>query len=121
MCSMSMLRRATCTSLQSLSPEPEVEQEQEYERTLSKQGTSVASDHTDVTKAVDGESTTTAPFLFGDDFGGTPQLDAEADFFSTMGTTRNTIPDHVLRAHQNYSHNSSVAATVGSRPSSSAL
>ncbi|KAH8116058.1 WD40 repeat-like protein [Phellopilus nigrolimitatus] len=100
--------------------EPEAEQEQECERTPSEQGTSVASDHTDVTKAVDGESTTTAPSLFGDDIGGTPQSDAEADFFSTMGTTRNTIPDHVQIPHQNYAHDSSVAATVGSRPSSSA-
>ncbi|KAH8109041.1 hypothetical protein DFH11DRAFT_1691296 [Phellopilus nigrolimitatus] len=36
-----------------------------------------------------------------------------------MGTTRNTIPDHVQIPHQNYAHDSSVAATVGSRPSSS--
>ncbi|KAH8112011.1 hypothetical protein DFH11DRAFT_531144 [Phellopilus nigrolimitatus] len=99
--------------------EPEAEQEQECERTPSEQGTSVASDHTEVTKAVDRESTTTAPSLFGDDIGGTPQSDAEADFFCTMGTTRNTIPDHVQIPHQNYAHDSSVAATVGSRPSSS--
>ncbi|KAH8115317.1 hypothetical protein DFH11DRAFT_1543420 [Phellopilus nigrolimitatus] len=71
--------------------EPEAEQEQECDRTPSEQGTSVASDYTEVTKAVDRESTTTAPSLFGDDIGGTPQSDAEADFFSTMGTTRNTI------------------------------
>ncbi|KAL5498571.1 SEC31 [Sanghuangporus vaninii] len=100
--------------------EPETEAEHEQEHTPSEKSTSVASDHaTDATGAIDGESTTTAPSLFGDDIG-TPQMDAEADFFSTMGTIRNAVPDHVQIPHTNYAHDSSVAATIGSRPSSAA-
>ncbi|KAI5121114.1 hypothetical protein M0805_002787 [Coniferiporia weirii] len=97
--------------------EPETEQEPEH--TPSEQSPSVASDHTDVTKAADGESTTTAPSLFDDDIG-TPQTDAEADFFSSMSTTINAVPERVRIPHQNYAQDSSVAATVGSRPSSAA-
>ncbi|EJD05585.1 WD40 repeat-like protein [Fomitiporia mediterranea MF3/22] len=100
-------------------PEPEPEPEQEPEHTPSEQSTSATSDHTDVAGAVDGESTTTAPSLFGDDIG-TPQTDAEADFFSTMGTIRSAVPERVQIPHTNYAQDSSVAATVGSRPSSAA-
>ncbi len=37
-----------------------------------------------------------------------------------MGTIRNALPEHNLIPHQNYAHDSSVAATIGSRPSSAA-
>ena len=97
--------------------EPEPEPEHDQGHTPSEQSTSVASDHTDVAGTIDGESTTTAPSLFADDTG-IPQMDAEADFFSTMGTIRNAIPDHVQIPHTNYAHDSPVAATIGSRPSS---
>ncbi|KAJ7102612.1 transport protein [Mycena belliarum] len=62
------------------------------------------------TTASESESTTTAPSLFGDDnAGGADAGDADAsDFFSTV------VP------HTNYQLDSSVAATVGSRPSSAA-
>ncbi|KZV73883.1 hypothetical protein PENSPDRAFT_749733 [Peniophora sp. CONT] len=70
----------------------------------------------------DGESTTTAPSLFGDDVGagvGTPQLGgADADFFSTIGLAPpggDTAPNV---PHTNYGLDSSVAATIGSGPSS---
>ncbi|KAJ7479966.1 hypothetical protein B0H11DRAFT_1863790 [Mycena galericulata] len=64
------------------------------------------------TTASESESTTTAPSLFGDDNaaggeGGDGGADA-SDFFSTV------VP------HTNYQLDSSVAATVGSRPSSAA-
>lgn len=95
--------------------------DQENEPTPSEQSTSVTSDRTESTKAADGESTTTtAPSLFGDDVIGTPQLDAEADFFSTMGTIREDLNDRIQVPHQNYGVDSSVAATIGSRPSSAA-
>ncbi|KAJ7294086.1 hypothetical protein C8J57DRAFT_1553850 [Mycena rebaudengoi] len=62
--------------------------------------------------ASESESTTTAPSLFGEDnnAGGAPAIDAPdaSDFFSTV------VP------HTNYQLDSSVAATVGSRPSSAA-
>ncbi|KAL5476427.1 SEC31_4 [Sanghuangporus weigelae] len=62
--------------------EPETEPEHEQEHTPYEQSTSVVSDHaTDATGAIDGESTTRAPSLFGDDIG-TPQMDAEADLFN---------------------------------------
>ena len=88
------------------------------EPTPSEQSASATSDITDVTKPADGESTTTAPSLFDDDIG-TPHTQ-EADFFSTIGTLRGAIPDHVQISHQNYVQDSSVAATFGSRPSSAA-
>lgn len=99
--------------------EKELESDPEREPTPSELSASVASDHTDVTKAIDGESTTTAPSLFGDD-PGTPQIEAEADFFSTIGTIRSAVPNHMQIPHTNYAHDSSVAATIGSRPSSAA-
>jgi protein transport protein SEC31 len=81
------------------------------EKTPSEVSVSVASDAVQVT---DGESTTTAPSLFGDDGAiGTPQMDAGADFFSTIGAAPELeVP------HHNYGLDSSVAATIGSGPSS---
>ncbi|KAF8485415.1 hypothetical protein JB92DRAFT_3131473 [Gautieria morchelliformis] len=71
------------------------------------------------TKAADLESTTTEHSLFADDaVNGTPQTDAAADFFSSMGTIRGPLPGHVLVPHTNYGQDSSVAATIGSGPSS---
>lgn len=80
------------------------------EKTPSEVSASVASDAVQVT---DGESTTTAPSLFGDEGAiGTPQ-DAGADFFSSIGATSELeVP------HHNYGLDSSVAATIGSGPSS---
>lgn len=79
-----------------------------------------ASATSDFTKATEPESTTaTEPSLFGDDVVvGTPQVDNAADFFSSMGTIRNAIPERVLVPHHSYAADSSVAATVGSRASS---
>ncbi|KAF6753615.1 hypothetical protein DFP72DRAFT_1010406 [Ephemerocybe angulata] len=55
-----------------------------------------------------GESTTTVPSLFGEDDGpGTPQVDGQ-DFFSTVPS----VP------HTDYGIDASVAATIGSGPSS---
>jgi len=79
---------------------------------------SVASDATSAMRLVDSESTTTAPSLFGEDPIGTPQTDAGADFFSTMGLTNLSNDAHIRVPHTNYGIDSSVAATVGSRPSS---
>ena len=81
---------------------------------------SATSDLTSGTHLADGESTTTVPSLFGDDNDapGTPQH----DFFSsltapggTAGTGESPTP---LVPHTNYALASSVAATIGSRPSS---
>ena len=102
-------------------PEPATPPEPENEPTPSEQSTSVTSDRTESIRSVEGESTTTtAPSLFGDENIGTPQLDAEADFFSTMGTIREDMNDRIQVPHQNYGVDSSVAATIGSRPSSAA-
>jgi len=79
---------------------------------------SVASDATSAMRLVDSESTTTAPSLFGEDNVGTPQTDAGADFFTTMGLTNLSNEAHIRVPHTNYGIDSSVAATVGSRPSS---
>ena len=81
---------------------------------------SVASDATSAMRLVDSESTTTAPSLFGEDNVGTPQTDAGADFFTTMGLTNLSDDAHIRVPHTNYGIDSSVAATVGSRPSSAA-
>ena len=90
------------------------------EKTPSEVSTSVASDSTSAIRFTDSESTTTVPSLFGDDNGpGTPQIDAGADFFSTMGVTQDDGGSRqVLVPHHNYGIDSSVAATVGSGPSS---
>ena len=79
---------------------------------------SVASDATSAMRLVDSESTTTAPSLFGEDPIGTPQTDAGADFFTTMGLTNLSNDPHIQVPHTNYGIDSSVAATIGSRPSS---
>ena len=76
------------------------------ELTPSEVSTGVTSDTASAPHA-DGESTTTAPSLFGDDILGTPQH----DFFSLVGPTQH-VP------HLNYGLDSSVAATMGSGPSS---
>ena len=80
--------------------------------------TSVASDATSAMRLVDSESTTTAPSLFGEDNVGTVQTDAGADFFTTMGLTNLSNEAHIQVPHTNYGIDSSVAATIGSRPSS---
>lgn len=80
-----------------------------------------ASATSDATKAQEADSTATEPSLFGDDVNiGTPQGDANADFFATIGTVRSALPGHVLVPHHSYAADSSVAATIGSRPSSAA-
>lgn len=77
------------------------------EKTPSEVSASVTSDAASGNQ----ESTTTVPSLFGDDGPGTPQLDPGADFFSTI-SQENLVP------HTNYGIDSSVAATIGSGPSS---
>ena len=79
-----------------------------------------ASEATSGTRLADGESTTTAPSLFGDDNAvGNPQTDAATDFFSTMNIGSQSDGEHrVLIPHHNYGVDSSVAATIGSGPSS---
>ncbi|RXW21982.1 hypothetical protein EST38_g3860 [Candolleomyces aberdarensis] len=71
---------------------------------------------------LDGESTTTVPSLFGEDDGpGTPQVDAAGqDFFSTLASSSSQGVAGGLGAvpHTNYGLDSSVAATIGSGPSS---
>ena len=79
---------------------------------------SVASDATSAMRMADSESTTTAPSLFGEDPIGTPQTDAGAEFFTTMGLTNLSNDAHIQVPHTNYGIDSSVAATIGSRPSS---
>lgn len=89
--------------------------------TPSEVSAGAASDTSIVTPLPDAESTTTAPSLFGDDGpAGTPQLDAAADFFSTMGISQSTSEAVPVVPHTNYGIDSSVAATIGSRPSSAA-
>ncbi|KAI0654852.1 hypothetical protein C8Q70DRAFT_924945 [Cubamyces menziesii] len=89
------------------------------EATPSEVSASGASDTTSTTRQADGESTTTAPSLFGDDnLIGTPQGDAAADFFGSIGTARTAEDDQIQVPHHNYPLDSSVAATIGSRPSS---
>ncbi|GJJ10681.1 hypothetical protein Clacol_004908 [Clathrus columnatus] len=89
---------------------------QTSEATPSELSTSATSDGT---KAADIESTTTEHSLFADDLiGGTPQAEAGADFFSSLGPIRSAIPPHLQVPHTNYAQDSSVAATIGSGPSS---
>ncbi|CAL1708455.1 unnamed protein product [Somion occarium] len=89
------------------------------ENTPSEVSAGAASDTTSATRLADGESTTTAPSLFGDEIvGGTPQTDAAADFFGSIGTARSDDDQHMEVPHHNYPLDSSVAATIGSRPSS---
>jgi protein transport protein SEC31 len=82
------------------------------EKTPSEVSASVASDTTSAARLADSESTTTVPSLFGDDVPGMPQLDPHADFFSTISQGNILVP------HMNYGVDSSVAATIGSGPSS---
>jgi protein transport protein SEC31 len=81
---------------------------------------SATSDLTSLTKAADVESSATEPSLFGDDnLMGTPQTEAAADFFSSLGTITSMLPSRVLIPHVNPPMgDSSVAATQGSWPSS---
>ncbi|OBZ77263.1 Protein transport protein SEC31 [Grifola frondosa] len=89
------------------------------ETTPSEVSASAASDTTSATRQADSESTTTAPSLFGDDnLIGTPQMDAAADFFGSIGTARSEDNEHIRVPHHNYALDSSVAATIGSGPSS---
>ncbi|KAF5318593.1 hypothetical protein D9619_010994 [Psilocybe cf. subviscida] len=63
----------------------------------------------------DQESATTAPSLFGDDVPGTPQH----DFFNTVGVAQDDGETQAVHVpHTNYGIDSSVAATIGSGPSS---
>lgn len=89
------------------------------EKTPSEVSENVTSDTASAIRQ-DGESTTTAPSLFGEDNEiGAPLLDGGHDFFSTVGVAQEdgaSLPVHV--PHTNYGLDSSVAATSGSRPSS---
>lgn len=89
------------------------------EKTPSEISASVTSDAASGLRA-DGESTTTVPSLFSDDAGpGTPQLDTGADFFNTIGVSQaDSISPNIFVPHTNYGLDSSVAATIGSGPSS---
>ncbi|KAG6812361.1 hypothetical protein H0H92_003261 [Tricholoma furcatifolium] len=90
--------------------EEEYEDERD-EKTPSEVSASVASVHSDATsRHADTESATTVPSLFGDEIPGTP-LDAGNDFF-------NAIAQGQVVPHTNYGIDSSVAATIGSGPSS---
>ncbi|KAL6299339.1 hypothetical protein BKA93DRAFT_608197 [Sparassis latifolia] len=86
------------------------------ETTPSEVSASAASDTTNATPQADGESTTTAPSLFGDDNLGGNQNDVAADFFGTIGAGNDDQQMQV--PHHNYALDSSVAATIGSGPSS---
>ena len=95
-------------------PEPEVEAT-DTEKTGSEMSASDA-------PPADGESTTTAPSLFGDDPAiGTFGAGTGADFFSSMAAVPDTDANDtqtMVVPHTNYGIDSSVAATVGSGPSS---
>lgn len=104
-------------------PEPSEGSDGEREDGVAEQTPSEVSagisEPTSTTRLADGESTTTVPSLFGDDNAvGTPQIDAAADFFSTMGIGSQNDGPEVLVPHHNYGLDSSVAATMGSGPSS---
>ena len=100
---------------------PTASAEDLLDATPSEVSAGAASDTSIVPRLPDAESTTTAPSLFGDDGpAGTPQLDPAADFFSTMGLNQSTNQAVPVIPHTNYGIDSSVAATIGSRPSSAA-
>lgn len=100
---------------------PTASAEDLLDATPSEVSAGAASDASNMTPLPDAESTTTAPSLFGDDGpAGTPQLDSAVDFFSTMGLNQSANEDVQVVPHTNYGVDSSVAATVGSRPSSAA-
>ncbi|KAH0581644.1 hypothetical protein H2248_011341 [Termitomyces sp. 'cryptogamus'] len=90
--------------------EEESEGDEEREKTPSEVSASVYSDTTSLTRQAESESATTVPSLFGDDGPGTP-VDNGTDFFSA-------IAEGQLVPHMNYGVDSSVAATIGSGPSS---
>lgn len=88
------------------------------EQTPSEISASVTSDTASAILPTDGESATTAPSLFGDDIPGTPQVDVH-DFFNTVGVAQDNGESHPVHVpHTNYGLDSSVAATIGSGPSS---
>ncbi|KAG8216349.1 hypothetical protein J3R82DRAFT_6428 [Butyriboletus roseoflavus] len=95
-------------------PEPEVEAA-DTEKTGSEVSTSDA-------PPADGESSTTAPSLFGDDAAiGAFVAGTGADFFSTITAAQDTNANNtrtMVVPHMNYGIDSSVAATMGSGPSS---
>ena len=104
--------------------EPEREEDEDEpaaiseEQTPSEVSASVTSDTASAVLPTDGESATTAPSLFGDDIAGTPQVDAH-DFFNTVGVEQDDGESHPVHVpHTNYCLDSSVAATIGSGPSS---
>ena len=104
--------------------EPEREEDEDEpaaiseEQTPSEVSASVTSDTASAVPPTDGESATTAPSLFGDDIPGTPQVDAH-DFFNTVGVAQDDGESHPVHVpHTNYGLDSSVAATIGSGPSS---
>ena len=100
---------------------PNASTEDLLDATPSEVSAGAASDASNVTPLPDAESTTTAPSLFGDDGpAGTPQLGSAADFFSTIGFNQSTNENAPVVPHTNYGVDSSVAATIGSRPSSAA-
>ncbi|KAL7415103.1 hypothetical protein BDY24DRAFT_283384 [Mrakia frigida] len=78
-----------------------------------------ASGLSDSTKKTEAESEATEPpSLFGDEGGaGTPQVDAGADFLSSLGSLRTALPEHVRIPHIVNVAESSVGATVGSASS----
>ncbi|KAL0062586.1 protein transport protein S31 [Marasmius tenuissimus] len=63
------------------------------------------------------ESNTTVPSLFGDD-NAPGQVEAHDDFFNNIASVDENAPARVLVPHHSYGLDSSVAATIGSRPSS---
>lgn len=93
-----------------------------------------ASETTEASQSATSEATTklggpgseiTEPSLFGDDAPGTPQNQATADFYSTLSAGNAARPATLSdRFHLSQQHidtaGSSVAATIGSRPSSAA-
>ena len=93
-------------------PEPEVEATD-----TEKTGSEISASDT---PPADGESTTTAPSLFGDDAAAGPfAAGTGADFFSTMGQDTHANDTRTMVVpHTNYGIDSSVAATIGSGPSS---
>ena len=104
--------------------EPEQEEDEDEpagaseEQTPSEVSAGVTSDTASAVLPTDGESATTAPSLFGDDIPGTPQIDAH-DFFNTVGVAQDDGESHPVHVpHTNYGLDSSVAATMGSSPSS---
>ena len=89
-------------------------------KTPSEVSASINSDATRGIYLANSELTTTAPSLFGEDGPETPQLDLNADFFSTISHVNILMPhmNSGLRPHMKYGMDSSIAAIMGSGPSS---